>query len=344
VPPAWSPIGLDATYSVGRHLSGVGVYSCEMLGGLAKAHPEQSFLHCYRPHHLWRGWLQSRPVNVTCSPLFENSWPSRARLFHGLNQRMPAGRFRRAVCTFHDLFVMTGEYSTPEFRERFTIQAREAVQRADLIIAVSQFTAGQVETLLGVEPSRIRVVHHGVRFPPSGGEVQREPWILTAGAVQTRKNSLRLVEAFERFILPPWRLVLAGGEGYGVAPVLDRIRQSPARDRIDYKGYVDGQTLTDLFRRASIFAFPSLDEGFGIPVLEAMAVGLPVLSSNRSALPEVCGDAALFVDPFQVEEIGVSLKLLTEKESSRQALARRGLDPCSREDVGSLRRTMTRRA
>jgi len=310
VPPAWSPIGLDATYSVGRHLSGVGVYSREILDGLAAGHPEQRFLHCYRPHRLWRGWLRSRPANVTCSPLFESSWPSRARLFHGLNQRMPAGRFRRAVCTFHDLFVMTGEYSTPAFRERFTIQAREAAQ---------------VEKLLGVEPSRIRVVQHGVRFSPSGEEVLREPWILAAGAVQTRKNSLRLVEAFERFIPPPWRLVLAGSEGYGAAAILDRIRKSPVRDRIEYKGYVNDQVLTDLYQRASIFAFPSLDEGFGIPVLEAMAAGLPVLSSNRSALPEVCGDAALLVDPLQVEEIGVSLKLLAEKESSRQALARRGL-------------------
>src|SRR5580698_7622834 len=105
-------------------------------------------------------------------------------------------RMPRSVATFHDLFVMSGEYSTPEFRARFTEQARDAAARADAIIAVSEFTRGQVIALLGVEASRVRVVHHGVRrldFPAA----PRENVILNVGAIQTRKNIARLVEAFE---------------------------------------------------------------------------------------------------------------------------------------------------
>ena len=120
--------------------------------------------------------------------------------------------------------------------------------------------------------------------------------ILNVGAIQTRKNIARLVEAFER-VDAPWKLVLAGSNGYGAAGILARIQASPARDRISVLGYVPLSELSALYRRASVFAFPSLDEGFGMPVLEAMAAGAAVLTSDRSALPEVAGDAALLVDP-----------------------------------------------
>jgi glycosyltransferase involved in cell wall biosynthesis len=185
---------LDATYSVGRALSGVGVYSNEILRGLAAAHPEQRFAFCYRPHRYFRSFQSSLPPNASRF-LLHDTWrvPVRADLFHGLNQRLPERRLRRAVTTFHDLFVMTGEYSTPEFRERFTKLAREAASRSDLILTVSQFTADQVSGLLGVERSRIRVVHHGVRTRP-GTRTPRENIVLHVGAIQHRKNIARLVD------------------------------------------------------------------------------------------------------------------------------------------------------
>lgn len=237
---------------------------------------------------------------------------------------MPAARFKRSVCTFHDLFVMTGDYSTPDFRERFTTLARAAAERADLIIAVSQFTAGQVESLLGVEASRIRVVPHGVRFPERRSAVAREKVVLHVGAIQVRKNIARLVTAFERASTDEWRLVLAGSDGYGAAEIRSRIQSSPARDRIVVTGWVGDGDLERWYSRASILAFPSLDEGFGIPALEAMAQGVPVLSSNGSALTEVCGDAALLVNPRSEEEIADGLRRMMQDEALRAELARRG--------------------
>ncbi len=311
-------IALDATYSVGNALSGVGIYSREILFGLAAAHPETRFRFCYRPHRYLRAG--ELPPNARRRLLVG---PQGATLFHGLNQRLPRIWRGKAVATFHDLFVMTGEYSTPEFRARFTAQAREAASRADAIIAVSSFTARQVVELLGVEPRRVFVVRHGIR-PLPAPDLPREKVVLNVGAIQTRKNIARLVEAFET-LDTSWRLVLAGSFGYGVEGIRARIEGSPARDRITVAGYVSAEDLARWYARASIFAFPSLDEGFGIPLLEAMAAGVPVVTSTSSALPEVAGSAALLVDPQDTDAIADALQRLSKDPDLGQELARLGL-------------------
>ncbi|HML18547.1 MAG TPA: glycosyltransferase family 1 protein, partial [Bryobacteraceae bacterium] len=294
------PIALDATYSLGRNLSGVGVYSREIMHGLTAAHPEEEFLFCYRPHRFARSYRQTLPANATRRLLIGQP---PGDLFHALNQRVDR-RARKTVSTFHDLFVLTGEYSTPEFRARFAEQARGAAERSDAIIAVSRFTAEHVENLLGVPVARIRVVPHGVHIPQKiAGIPGRENLVLFVGAIQKRKNVARLIQAFER-IPDSWRLALAGApDGFGAAEELRLIETSPKRNSIDVLGYVSAQELARLYQRASILAFPSLDEGFGMTVLEAMAHGVAVLTSNRSALPEVAGDAALLVDPQDTDAI-----------------------------------------
>ncbi len=315
-------IALDATYSLGEALSGVGLYSREILLGAAATHPEVGFDFCYRPHRYFRSWPETLPSNARRRLLAEPWGPRSAGLFHGLNQRLPRLPMRRAVATFHDLFVMTGEYSTREFRERFAAQARDAAARADLVIAVSEFTKSQVVGLLAVEPSKVRVVHHGTRglaYPPAA----RAKVILNVGAIQKRKNIARLVEAFES-VDPSWKLVLAGSAGYGSEEILARIERSPARGRISVPGYVSPGDLAAHYAAAGIFAFPSLDEGFGMPLLEAMAAGAAVLTSRTSALPEVAGDAALLVDPTDTGSIAQALRDLTEKPDLRRDLGLRG--------------------
>ncbi|HMJ63049.1 MAG TPA: glycosyltransferase [Bryobacteraceae bacterium] len=154
-------IALDSSYSVDPQPSGIGVYSTEILNGLVSAYPHDKFLRCYRPGKYWKA------PRASDKRLLLSSFPTfRADVFHALNQRLDRRPAKRVVCTFHDLFVLTAEYSSPEFRARFAAQARDAARRADLIIAVSRFTARQVSDLLDVEPSRIRVVPHGVHPPP----------------------------------------------------------------------------------------------------------------------------------------------------------------------------------
>jgi glycosyltransferase involved in cell wall biosynthesis len=318
-------IAFDATYSLGRNLSGVGVYSREIMFGLAGAHPEARYLFCYRPHRFLRSLLERFPANASRRLLWENSAPS-CELFHGLNQRLGSATYRRSVTTFHDLFVISGDYSTPDFRKRFTAQARAAAERSDLIIAVSAFTARQVEQLLHVEPSRIRVIHHGAH-PASWpiGSAPREPVILSVGAIQRRKNIVRLIEAFER-TAPGWKLLLAGSFGYGSEEAMERVQRSPRKKDIQVLGYVFDSQLEELYRRASILAFPSLDEGFGMPVLDAMTRGVPVLTSRISAMPEVAGNAALLVDPTNTGEIADGLCALGGNAELRETLIRAGLE------------------
>jgi glycosyltransferase involved in cell wall biosynthesis len=323
------PIALDATYSLGRNPSGVAVYSREILLGLARTHPEERFLWYFRPHRLLRSLRDPVPRNAKRRILRGSP---RATVFHSLNQRLDLPKLDlqkgdprgpRTVTTFHDLFVMTADYSSPEFRARFSEQARRAAERSDLIIAVSQFTARQVEDLLRVEPSRIRVIPHGANAPLHTSPA-RENLVLMVGAVQKRKNVARLVKAFER--MPAgWKLAIAGSaEGYGAAVELRAVEESPRRRDIEVLGYVPAAALEDLYARARIFAFASLDEGFGMPVLDAMARGVPVVASQRSAIPEVAGEAALLVDPEDIEDLGAALNRLAADEALRHDLARRG--------------------
>ena len=115
-----------------------------------------------------------------------------------------------------------------------------------------------------------------------------------------------------------WTLVLAGSQGYEAAEAVDEVAEQPAQaDRIRLTGYLTDEEIGEWYARASIFAFPSLDEGFGMPVLEAMAAGIPVIAGNRSALPEVCGDAARLIDPRNEEELASALLRLATDETRR---------------------------
>lgn len=316
-------IALDASYSTGGQLTGIGVYSSRLIESLAETHPHDRLLLCYR----------AKQFLAAHRPSFRNARKRlllppfslfRADVFHALNQRVDSRPSRRVVSTFHDLFVLTSEYSSPEFRARFAAQARSAAARSDAIIAVSEFTSHQIQELLGVPKSRIVVVPHGVDLPPAPDEQKRENIVLFVGALQLRKNIERLVTAFEQSPRD-WKLVLAGSSsGYGAAAILDRIRNSIARDRIELTGHISQTKLESLYRQARIFMFPSLDEGFGIPVLEAMAFGVPVITSNRSALPEVAADAAILINPLSVEEMEDAVRLLIEHPARREDLARRG--------------------
>jgi glycosyltransferase involved in cell wall biosynthesis len=310
------PVALDATYSLGPSLTGVGVYSREILHGLAAAHPSESWEWFYRSNRYLRARKVAKPANVRRRFLSE-AWGSRsAEIFHGLNQRLPQRRFRRQIATFHDLFVLSGEYSTADFRARFARQARDAAVASDLIVTVSAFTASQVTHYLGVPADRIRVIHHGVILRPIPN-LTREKVVLCVGAIQKRKNQALLISAF-RAMPEDWTLVLAGSQGYAA-----QIALGSASDRIVITGYLAEEELARWYARASIFAFPSLDEGFGMPILEAMAAGVPVIAGNRSALPEVSGDAAELVDPESVEQLaGALVRLATDEQRRRELIAR----------------------
>ena len=329
-------IGIDAGNNLDRPPTGVAVYARNVLFGLARARPDERFLWYYRSNRYLRSFGAGLPANAERRLLerFALRWSSRKlRLFHGLNQRLPLECRCPTVATFHDLFALSGEYSTPTFRSRFASLARETAERANHVIAVSAYTAEQVVGRLGFPRSNITVVHHGaeaLKVPAQDrrGHILRRlgvtrPFVLHVGTLQVRKNVDRVIAAFE-MAGGSTELVLAGSHGYGAERILDRIRCSPARARILLPGHVAEEVRATLYACAEVLLFPSLEEGFGLPIVEAFSVGLPVVTSNVSALPEVAGGAAALIDPLDTDAIAAALGEVLESSSLRSELRRKG--------------------
>jgi len=241
------------------------------------------------------------------------------------------------VVTVHDLsFMRFPHFFHPAKRLYLSTLTRASVRRARRVIAVSAHAAQETSKLLGVERGKIDVVYHGVdaRFEPLPAEEvaafrvakQLPPrFVLFVGTLEPRKNLVRLLEAFARLKRSDLSLVLAGGRGWYDDEVFARVERLQLQGRIVCPGYVPAEELSLWYNAAEVFAYPSLYEGFGMPVLEAQGCGVPVLTSNLSSLPEAAGNGALLVDPRSVEAIAEGLERLLEDKHLREALRRRGL-------------------
>jgi glycosyltransferase involved in cell wall biosynthesis len=215
-------------------------------------------------------------------------------------------------------------------------------RRQDQIIAVSQFTAGDIDTFFGIPRGRLRVIHNGMdreRFHPGqraaakadlarSRDLHRPFFLYVARLEHPAKNHARLVAAFNGFKSEsglPWQLVLAGSDWNGAEVVHRLIRESPFARDIHTLGFVSEEELPTLYRAADLFVFPSLFEGFGMPPVEAMACGCPVLSSRRGALAEVVGDAAASFDPESVTDLRRQMTRLAVNLPARNDLRAKGL-------------------
>ena len=343
-----STIALDATYTVDPQPSGVATYSRKLIEALATLDVPHRFLLCYRLSRFSRRREFLRPqlpagktapcfsVRLFQEPL--TFWlPWQARLFHSLAQRPPAFRFEREIVTVHDVFPLTGrDYSTPEFQRKFSALLREAVARAARVIAVSQYTADQLVLNAGVPREKITVIHEGVdlpdrTLPPEEKLAERERvvgrgnvLVLSVGVLQTRKNTINALRAVAH--LPQsYRLVLVGGDGHGSETIHEFIRKEGLDARVIRLGHVPAERLPILYQAANVLLFPSLEEGFGLPALEAMASSLPVVASNTSSLPEVGGDAVLYIDPHDPRDIAEKVQRAVEDAQMRETLIARGL-------------------
>ena len=210
------------------------------------------------------------------------------------------------------------------------------MRRATRVITSSHATEKQLIEQVQVSREKIRVIPLGVDPPaamlsPAHRLRERErivgrgnEMILGVGVLQTRKNTLNMVKAL--IMLPAkYKLVLSGGNGYGSEAIHEFIRRQSLGDRVKLLGYVDNARLAILYQAASVFLFPSLEEGFGIPVLEAMAGGVPVVTSNLSSMPEVGGEAAVYVDPYDPADIAQKVVRVLEELPLRASLIEKGL-------------------
>ena len=250
---------------------------------------------------------------------------------------VPSGAGRaRSVVTVHDLsFILYPDTHSADSR-RYYAQVAWTVERADRIIAVSEATKRDLVREVGADPARIRVVHEaaapmpepaatcGANRPPAPFA---QPYVLSVqAAIEPRKNIPRLIKAFAqvRRAHPALRLVVAGGPGADEPVVRAAVARHDLAAAVDFPGVLSESLLQASYRGALALAYPSLYEGFGLPLLEAMSVGTPVIAAQVSSLPEVAGDAALLVDPFDVDALAGVLEQVAGDAELRADLAARG--------------------
>lgn len=346
-------IGLDYTAAV-QQTAGIGRYTRELTAALARLAAEADlrlFIAGAR-----RATLPPPPGSATYHPSFLSernhnrlwqrlrlpvpveAWTGRLDLFHEPDYSLPPTLpGTKTVLTVHDLaFEHYPDETMPGMLGYLQQVAPRSIRRADHVIAVSQATRRDLVTLYGTPPEKINVIPPGVdaRFytqhtPDEIAAIRRKyglpggPLVLTVGTLQPRKNHLRLVRAFAA-IKARAALVIAGGKGWDYETVRDEVGRLGLSDRVVFTGFVDNADLPALYRAATVFAYPALYEGFGLPALEAMASGVPVVASNTSSLPEVVGEAGLTVDPLDVDDITAALDRLLGDASLRAELRKKG--------------------
>lgn len=272
------------------------------------------------------------PVRVLNAAWHRLGWPPVERFAGGIDVAhslhpllMPARRAARVV-TVHDLdFLDHPERTRAEIRRDYGALAAAHAQRADAVVTVSRFTAGEVERRLGVPRDRIVIVSSGApAWTPRAVQPARGP-ILFMGTLEPRKNVGLLLDAYRRLLdrvpdAPP--LWLAGGASEAAAPWLRAIAQPPLAGHVVHLGYVMAERRHALYAEASMLVLPSHLEGFGIPVLEAMTAGVPVIVSTGGALPEVVGDAAAAIPPDDANGFAEAMaRYLTEPAAVAAAVA-----------------------
>ena len=334
--------------------TGIGNYIRGSLGGLVTAAGTAHEVVAFAPTSL-KGPARIRealaPVRVEtrlwpvpASHAVRTAWsrlgrPAAERLLGSFDALLytdwmtPPQRGGLRATTIHDLNPLHHpEWCTPRTIAMHRRKDADAVAACDVIFTNSRYTADDAEETLGIEAERLVVAHPGVgpEFVPEGETTTfGGPYVLGVGTLEPRKNLQRLVDGW-RLLGGEHRLVLAGGAGWGEQPGLD----DPG---IILPGYVADGALPALYRGAAVYVYPSLFEGFGIPVIEAMASGTPVVVSNHRSLDEACGAAAVRVDPLDPGAIAAGILEAVER---RDELVPAGIEHASRFTWGATGETM----
>jgi glycosyltransferase involved in cell wall biosynthesis len=354
---------VDARPAVSPGRSGIGEYTLQLLRRLPVVDPQDTFIAWYLNARLSR--RPGRSLGVASGNARLRSSPIPARVFEILSQRwelprvewtggldlvfapnfVPPPTRKPVVMTVHDLAFRRFPETAPHATRRWLARLERYLPSAARIIAVSECTKQDLVELYGVTEERVAVIPHGVDHsvfrPVSGERVERVrhrlgvdgPYVLSLGGIEPRKNLPNLIRAFAGLDAgPDLRLVLAGSgvpwNPEGPTMLREALEELPpaARRRIVLAGYVPAEDRVALLSGAQALVYPSLYEGFGLPILEAMACGTPVVTSNVSAMPEVAGGAAELVDPRDVHSIAAGIDRVVRRDDLRQRLRAAGLE------------------
>lgn len=336
--------------SLRGQMSGVVRYTHELVTALSRQVPDDVTVFVTQADD----GLDGLPVHRRRAPFPTRSEYSRAAweqfvvpfeiarlkpdVYHSPNYIVPGAITCPLVVTVHDTFFHDRRLQRMKSHLYLRALTALAVRKADRVICVSRHTFEAFAERYPQAASRACLVGEGVspKFSPRDAlSVQRfrdahrlpDRYLLFVGTVEPRKNLARLVAAYEEAVLrteAPDHLVICGGAGWKNSDVFTRIASSPLRSRIHVLGYVPEEDLASAYTGCSLFVYPSLAEGFGLPPLEAMACGAPVVTSDTTSLPEAVGDAARLVDPFDTESIADGLVELLSDEATRKRYVEAG--------------------
>lgn len=348
VSPGARRVAVDLTSQLSP-LTGVGVMARELVARLARR--DDLALTAFAVTWRGRGRLHDAvPAGVdvvdrpmAARPLHEawrradhpliDHWVGRHDVVWGPNFVVPPTRAAE-VMTVHDLTPVR----YPELANHFTLafpgMIRRALGRGAWVHTPSEFVRAEVVDVFGAEPDRVVAIHHGAgtdRVEPGNPGRGRalagsNRFVLAVGTVEPRKDLPTLVRAFDIVARddPDLRLVLAGADGWGAEALTAAVGAARHRTRIARLGRVDDRARVDLLAAAAVYAFPSLYEGFGLPPVEAMGAGVPVVASRAGALPEVCRDGADLVEPGDPDGLAAALARILGDDAHRATLVERG--------------------
>lgn len=257
---------------------------------------------------------------------------------HFFNYIVPPKISGKVVTTIHDMaYIRFPETLNSANLRRIKQGIEYSVRRSDVLITVSEFSKREIVDLLHVPEEKIVVIPNASSLTDEQApfEVLRakyhledKPYLLYMGTIEPRKNLVRLIQAFDKVKKTsglPHKLILAGGKGWKSGEIYCEAEQATSSSDIIFTGYISPAEKNTLYKNAELFVFPSLYEGFGIPVLEAMSFGVPVICSNAASLPEVVGDCAELVDPLSVEDIASTIERLLGNSTRRDELISKGI-------------------
>ncbi len=339
-------VALDCR-TITAHKTGDRTYALQLANALARRAPPESLTwYTWEPAgDLLPGPPAGLEVVLAASPrwlwtplLFPRDLARRGIEVAHVQYLVPPRAPCPVITTIHDIAFRRFPHLFPlKHRLLLNTLIPFAVRQAALVLTGSESTRRDLVELMGARPERVVVTPYaaGREYRSGPKEAARErviealdiqqPYILSVGVRQPRKNLARLVRAYGRIAGDvPYRLVIVGREGWAESGMQQAVAEIPVARRPIFTGYVEDDLLPDLYRAADLFAYPSLYEGFGLPVLEAMACGTPVLTSNLSSLPEVAGDACLLVDPHDEAAIAEGLRRMLADADLRAELGARG--------------------